>query len=408
MPDDPPAQQKKDKWGGFVCPSCRSVFRVRASQAGKAVECPACRKPARLPEEGNREFTSWNQSQKPVAELKSEQLEKARHAPRRKRHRSRSREQHIEWEHGRKPGAGDSSPAPRLSLPWILALALAALSLLPLGGLFLEKNNQLNRRAASLATRDSPPASLPALPEPESLETGTDREAAARIETAATKEEKIRLNDLIAAATPSIRAFLEAPGLDDLLPLIRDRRRVEPLLRRFHASRPYSPPGFHEVLLKSGIFIDGDFTTFTVVTSDFSKKKIAVESQPDGSFLVDWESWTGYNPMPQARFKASRPSRPVLFRVRAKPATYYNYGFSDEGKWACYELTTTDDDTPLYGYLERGTAAHLEMIRLLHESNHSVPLRLFLASPSVRSSPDQTLIHSIAGKGWIVLPGEKE
>lgn len=37
------------RWGAFVCPECRYVFRVSREYEGGGVVCPSCRRLLRLP-----------------------------------------------------------------------------------------------------------------------------------------------------------------------------------------------------------------------------------------------------------------------------------------------------------------------------------------------------------------------
>ena len=47
------ANEKSRRWGAFVCPDCRFVFRVPGDHDGVGIVCPSCRRMLRIPVDGD-------------------------------------------------------------------------------------------------------------------------------------------------------------------------------------------------------------------------------------------------------------------------------------------------------------------------------------------------------------------
>ncbi len=51
--DTESANEKSRRWGAFVCPDCRFVFRVPGDHDGVGIVCPSCRRMLRIPADGD-------------------------------------------------------------------------------------------------------------------------------------------------------------------------------------------------------------------------------------------------------------------------------------------------------------------------------------------------------------------
>jgi hypothetical protein len=76
---------------------------------------------------------------------------------------------------------------------------------------------------------------------------------------------------------------------------------------------------------------------------------------PQGKFVIDWESLTGYGEMSFQEFRSKRPAKPVLMRAYVRLFEYYNFEFSDAKKYLCIKLMSENGDNSVYAYCERGT-----------------------------------------------------
>ena len=153
----------------------------------------------------------------------------------------------------------------------------------------------------------------------------------------------------------AIRNFVTAESPAELKKYIRDSERVGPLLDRYYERVDYEAEGF-EALDMTQMKYNGDVVTMLVQKADFLSSPIAVERVVDGeeeSYQVDWESWVGYCDYTPEQMRAEKPDKPFLMRVLVKPANYYNYDFSEDGKWRSLGLELKDSIHSFLGYVER-------------------------------------------------------
>jgi hypothetical protein len=127
-----------------------------------------------------------------------------------------------------------------------------------------------------------------------------------------------------------------------------------------------------------------------------------VEKLAGGGFLVDWESSSGYQPVPLAEFKATRPTDPVPFRVQVSRGDYYNYGFTEDA-FVCYRLHYPNDPAfELFAYAAKGQHVATELDLLLPSgSTASLSLVLDLAYPANARADNQVEIARVAATDWV-------
>ena len=47
------SNEKARRWGAFVCPDCRFLFRIPGDHDGLGIVCPSCRRMLRIPKDGD-------------------------------------------------------------------------------------------------------------------------------------------------------------------------------------------------------------------------------------------------------------------------------------------------------------------------------------------------------------------
>ena len=144
---------------------------------------------------------------------------------------------------------------------------------------------------------------------------------------------------------------------------------------------------------------DGPFLSIHVRTKDYQEKLMSFIETPDG-LKIDWESWAGWSPMTWADFTANKPTGALPFRVKLMPVEYYNFGFSDDGKWRSFRLESPDGEHSLYGYVERKTLPDSQ-IHLAPEQKH-LALTLLLRFPENIESRNQVIIERVVAEAWLV------
>ncbi len=117
--------------------------------------------------------------------------------------------------------------------------------------------------------------------------------------------------------------------------------------------------------------------------------------------LLDWETAVGYRPMPLDEFKFSKPREGVEFRVKVKPADYYNFQFSDKEKYTCVELSYPGDaEFKLFGYIETGSDWSERLLTQLSSGKGpSLIVKLKYPEGEIRDDK-QVLIESIIEDTW--------
>ena len=200
----------------------------------------------------------------------------------------------------------------------------------------------------------------------------------------------------------AIRNFVTAESPAELKKYIRDFERVGPLLDRYYERVDYEVEGF-EALDMTQMKYNGDVVTMLVQKADFLSSPIAVERVVDGeeeSYQIDWESWVGYCDYTPEQMRAEKPDKPFLMRVVVKPANYYNYDFSEDGKWRSLGLELKDSIHSFLGYVERDSEQD-KKFRVMMKGGQVVACMVRVAYPTGSRSKDQVEILEIVGSGWL-------
>ncbi|MDA7540179.1 leucine-rich repeat protein [Akkermansiaceae bacterium] len=200
----------------------------------------------------------------------------------------------------------------------------------------------------------------------------------------------------------AIRKFVTAESPAQLKNYIRDSERVGPLLDRYYEKVDYEVEGF-EALDMTQMRYNGDVVTMFVQKADFLSSPIAVERIVDGeeeSYLIDWESWVGYCDYTPEQMRMEKPDKPFLMRVLVQPASYYNYEFSDDGKWRSLGLELKDSIYSFLGYVERDSEQD-KRFRVMMKGGKVVACMVRVAYPTGSRSKDQVEILEIVGSGWL-------
>lgn len=122
------------------------------------------------------------------------------------------------------------------------------------------------------------------------------------------------------------------------------------------------------------------------------------------SVLIEWEASVGLWSIPIKTYLALGPNEPILARVKAELATYYNYDFKDQEHRFQSVSLRTEDGQSLHGYVERHAEVYGELMNILSDGNeHAITLQLL----KVISQADMPLIQNVLSRTWIYTPPEK-
>jgi hypothetical protein len=202
------------------------------------------------------------------------------------------------------------------------------------------------------------------------------------------------------ASTQVMRTFFAAQAPVDMLPVIRDRERVRPMIDAYYRAHPFQPPIVRRLPLRGDLFAYKSVVLGTVSLDDFEDHIVAVEKTPAGYF-VDWESYVGWCEVPWDDLAKVKPLRPVLLRAHVKSDDYFNRGYADSLRFACFRLSTLRGDQHVYGYVERSTALFTQLqsrTRL-----NPVVLAVVKVRYLTKSVPDdQVEITELVEDGWVL------
>ncbi|MDB6136413.1 MAG: hypothetical protein JWM59_4656 [Verrucomicrobiales bacterium] len=223
-------------------------------------------------------------------------------------------------------------------------------------------------------------------------------------------------------AEKAVRDFLAADGVEAKLRLVRLPQHVRPLMEKWYQTHPPGPlnagpidlkqktggdigsPGYFVILAVPVQMPDPLNRGSTVEELTF----FSVEEIRKGSastYLVDWETSTGYQEMPFETFKATMPKEAHRFRVFVKNADYYNHNFTEKD-WHCVEVYYPGRELRLWGYIRR-SAIEARMLLIKLESGWGGALIAELQYPENSTSRDQVVLTRMVHPSWYYAEGEE-
>jgi len=208
--------------------------------------------------------------------------------------------------------------------------------------------------------------------------------------------------------------FLAAGGIEEMLPLLRDPSRVEPLMREWYEEEGhrFDPVRLQRLTSLQRIpSLDGSFWLLRCAVEGGERGRVLfVEEREDGSLRVDWESAVCHQPMEWGRFADKRPpGESMVFRVLLgeDPHGYYSHEFADEERWQVYQLRAPGSEAMLFGYVERSSLLADELQRVVRErASGGIALQLRLRVPEDATSPRGVRIEELVGRNWLGSDGE--
>jgi hypothetical protein len=208
----------------------------------------------------------------------------------------------------------------------------------------------------------------------------------------------------------SARRFLKqqlaaAADWRDLLPLVRQRGEVEPLMAEFYAGRPFEPWKAHEiagerpVVNKSGRFV--------VLLLDPGNRVVMVQITPQGC-LLDWEMSVNYPLHQWDRLLAERPLEKRMVRVLAarcyvRPDLLAEAERPLRDQLLGVRLSMPGREDLLFAALEADSElGRWIMSRLPWEhENQSMMLRAELAfDPAHQTIAERVVFAAVQGESW--------
>jgi hypothetical protein len=269
----------------------------------------------------------------------------------------------------------------------LVAIGIAALTLVGALLFLIQRKRQPNETPAPIVV-EKPQEISGSAPEPIDLPLEMNRNQ----------------TELLAELEPLARKFLTAASVDEMLPLVRNRDTVEKKMRAFYPNGTIAAPGMSAFNTSGNLSYRGKLASVAVRTDDFSSKQLAYIRTAEG-MKIDWESYVGWSEMTWDDLLSKKPTKPTIFRASLRLVDYYNFSFSDEGKWQSYQLRSPDGQHVVYGYVKRDSGIDKRLRPA--EKNSGNLVTVSLKFPLGETSKNQVLIEEILADGWVEGAGDK-
>jgi|GEM_PF-2826865 len=431
---------EKTEWLVFTCRACRGVIKLSSGMmTAKHVICPSCRTKVSVPKDATVIQEEAAHNPIPASRSNDEMMSQLR---------GKGRE---EWEIGNRPTGGDlpfrerlhNTSIPKLQTdapdqPEVHRVNLKRRKLDRTHPDFDDPENATRRRSSRRKLRSSGQAfnqtfvrglviavvilagvaawlgwkQFPQLfRDPSSSSSSSSPPPPDQ-----SKLEMRSMADYGPALRDAVRRFVSAPNIDAMLPLVRDRERVEPKIRAWYtAEKPWKPIEINNKFDPSDVFtVDGDFIVLQLILANFDEMPISLERNGK-DFLVDWESFTGYGEMTWDELMEKRPQQPVLMRAvieRSRTTDYFNDAFSNPQTHNCYLVRDADSEHIISGYTVKDSAPDVKLRqhlqRLPDPSDKFRTLAVItLRYPANSKGPHQVEIVEFLENGWVFRPDKK-
>lgn len=225
-------------------------------------------------------------------------------------------------------------------------------------------------------------------------------------------------------AIAALHACESAQHWRDLLPMVRDPERCQPLMRLYYEGwkAPNPPP-------TKGLICTKSKTGVTDVLHLFrAGGRAAIPAanfllSPTGKWVLDWESWVGSSEISWEEFRARRTITPTVFRAIATGGSYYNYEFTDSKRYLSARLSSPDAKHVIHAFCERDSPLGQAMVTLVtgkaavgppvpsdlvaSAGEYHAAVTLRLAFPPAAQSDNCVIITDLVSGSWLVEENEK-
>ncbi len=207
-------------------------------------------------------------------------------------------------------------------------------------------------------------------------------------------------------AKRTIQSFSAAKSVEDVLPLIRDRERVEPGLR--NRWKPMDVPANWTIpdnsewaIRKSG---KRDFGYLGGLLPDITPFHFYFVRQ-DGRIVLDWEASTAFSETPFAELSKGQGTGGIT-RGIISPADLYTFSLT-EADYQCFRIMAADQQSSIWAYAKRKTPLVEQLSGLFiqgaipREMFNEYPITVRLEKAPADSLPNQWVITEMLHIDWI-------
>lgn len=208
----------------------------------------------------------------------------------------------------------------------------------------------------------------------------------------------------IAAVT---KEFFDSKSIAEALPLVRDARRVRPLMEDYYSRNSFVKHQWKSIGWAMPVEEPGYRFAYVQALFEDSPPVHLVVEESDSGFLVDWESSVHYSELSWSDFQTQKPREPKLFRLLAsKPDDAEKMG-NDE-KQTFLKLKHPLEEGVIYAHFTTNDPQFRPLLEQLDLCKwKDAPLILRLCYPGLSAAESNNVeIASAEGKGWLFLKSQ--
>lgn len=198
-----------------------------------------------------------------------------------------------------------------------------------------------------------------------------------------------------------VENFLTAQGLDERLPWVANRQAVQPLMAGYYAKRGDHAVRFNRLGKSASA---GEGVSEHEVVLETGEIRLATVVEDGDGYRVDWPSFVAWGEMSWEDFRAAKPVKPVLMRVKAAPGGRFENQFGDPSWLTCINLTHVEDPSGsiVFGYVEKSSDLGRKMEYWMGLGDgQPMPMTLRLKYPADAFSDSQVWITELVEVGWL-------
>ena len=208
------------------------------------------------------------------------------------------------------------------------------------------------------------------------------------------------------AIAQTVKDFYASKSIPELLPLVRDARRVRPLLEDYYARQSFEPHVLRSLGAITPVTEPGyRFVYVEAQLQDVPDPSYLVLEQLDVGFQVDWESAVRYSEMRWKDFLDHEAKGATLFRLLASKPEEEQKLTDSSGVKTLVKLRHPQEPGILYARFDQNDVEMkplLEQLAACHwEEGREAPVTVRLAFPSAADSKAE--ITSVEGRGWLII-----
>ncbi|WAC19401.1 hypothetical protein OVA24_19415 [Luteolibacter sp. SL250] len=296
-------------------------------------------------------------------------------------------EQGQETWHGRNPEIETWGRQKSVQVRWIVMSGLALAVVLIAGVLILPRLGWKNERGVRTDFSNLEVIETPML----EIEAGDRSELSEGIET---------------KAKVLVEAYAKAAGPDDVIPLVRDRERVEKMIRErwtpMNVPKDWHVPDESKwEILRSG---DREYGFLTGLLPDITPFRFYIVQQGDKA-LLDWEASSGFS---ETKFGdlSKRQGDGGIVRGYVSAGDLYTFPLP-EADYQCFRIISADGETFVWGYAKRTDPVAEKMAEpflpgvIPREVRSEYPMTLKLVKGPADSLPNQWIITELVHMEWV-------